>query len=418
MRPVDVSILRMIQGLSQNVHLLIDCYIATLNFDAPLDQLTRIDSLRICLAEKLEMNRPNSSRSPIAPTNLGRKVSDIIYVNPHLKHFHLALQWEWERSDEYMELSDYALWSLGPAIAHCDLESLTLEGDIKIPFPLEKNLISAFNHLTTLSINGIDLVCDMAKVLQGQLPLLRHLYLSAFLTIVEEETLDPSQEMQLREFFSTLNLKSISLLGFSSSLMDHIVQHNGATLATMKHHIREQGMLVSMRGGPALEDLMLQRKTLSTISESCHRLEHFTLDILRKDLLSEKIFDMSNSPLALLMKMRSLRQLRLFLPSTVEETYLPAPSTADILAAYKWIRSQKDGVPVEELVVCLEERGALVRWDVWQLGPRKVGVRHWTGSSWVQEVWDAEEGAMKEKKTCDDGITRSLRPVWLVTEGW
>lgn len=318
----------------------------------------------------------------------------------------------------YAETQAHALEVIGPAIDHNELESLRLEGDFHFNSLAKQIWMPALNHLLSLSISGISLISEMTSALQGQFPLLHTLHLSAFESLDIKATIHPGPA-SLSVFLSELTLTHVSLLGFHSSILMSIVKASNDSIRSLKFHIRESSIDLLMRAGPSIKSLLSSPSDLRTIADTCPKLESFTLDIPRSSLLAHNEKDsQSDSILLILAAMRCLQRIQLYLHTTHIETGLPPPTRTEITAAYAFFHAHKCGYPIEELVVCTEVRGAYERWDVWELGPRLAGIMFRNTRDRVQEIWDVENGWVKEREEWEGCEAGTLRPEWGVMEGW
>ncbi|KAM0805541.1 hypothetical protein BDR22DRAFT_959119 [Usnea florida] len=439
LRPVDPSILSAINELHRSVSLAVDCYVYTRNIDARLDKLACLDSLRVCFLGKTTTNRIGGWANEELGSNPFLDILMIISTNTRLKHLHLSLQRGYGVAvpPVYSEMEQYALEVLGPTIP--DLKSVVLEGDLHFTDKALRIWTKSFNKLRSLYIMGVPLIEEMTKSLQGQMPALQTLKLSAFKDLQEKTTFQ-GDTGSVKAFLSTLTLSSLSLLGFPPDILLHAIRFSCPSLIHLCFHIREDAMALCMRSGPPLSTLLLSTAHLETINCMCPALQSLTLDVTRSNLLTagrppreSPSPDLRPSPIAAfatpttpadhsllfaLATMPNLQHIRLYLHiDPVDGTLLNNPPliAADVLATYAYLRGHKCARPLKSLLVCAAQE----RFEVWESGPdRVVTVECSDGRNGrVREAWDIDEWVMRgrEELTQERGYT--LRPVWGVIKG-
>ena len=112
------------------MNLEVDCYVYTRDIDARLDNISCLDSLRVCFLDTSCTDHEGGWADKGLGSNPFQDRVNIISRNTRLKHLHLSLQkgYKFSISSLYSEIEDYTLQVLGPTIA--DLDSLVLEGDL------------------------------------------------------------------------------------------------------------------------------------------------------------------------------------------------------------------------------------------------------------------------------------------------
>ncbi len=111
LRPIKTSILSAIDRLQRSVQLAVGCYVHTLNSEARLDQLSCVDSLRVCILNVSHIMTHGEPTFTSFDGNPSQEVAKIICQNPGLANLHLSL--EASRTgpfyDLYFETKDKAL---------------------------------------------------------------------------------------------------------------------------------------------------------------------------------------------------------------------------------------------------------------------------------------------------------------------
>ena len=434
LRPIDPSILSTINELHRSVSLEVDCYVYTKNIDARLDKLACLKSLRVCLLGKTPTNRNGGCANEELGSTPFQDILMIISTNTMLEHLHLSLQRGFGVIPPvYSEMEKYALEVLGPTIP--DIKSVVFEGDLHFTDKALEIWTKPFNKLQSLCIMGVPLIEEMTKSLQGQMPALQTLKLSAFKDVHERTTFQ-GDTGSVKAFLSTLTLSSLSLFGFPPDILLHAIRSSGPSLIHLCFHIREDAMELLMRSRPPLSTLLLSTAHLETMNCTCPALQSLTLDVTRSSLLTAGRApgefpspDVWLSPIAAsttptspadhsllfaLANMPTLQHIRLFLHNDpFDRTPLIA---ADVLATYAHLRSYKCARPLKSLLVC----DAPGSFEVWESGPeRMVTVECCDGSNRrVREAWDIDQWVMRGRKEAVQEREYTLRPVWGVTEGW
>lgn len=440
LRPIDPSILSTINELHRSVNLAVDCYVYSRNLDARLDKLDCLESLRVCFVGKTPVNRDGGWANEELGSNPFQNILTIISTNTRLKHLHLSLQRGYGVSipPVYSEMEKYALEVLGPTVP--DLKSVVLEGDLHFTDKALKTWTKPFNKLRSLYIMGVPLIEEMTKSLQGQMPALQTLKLSAFHDLQERTTFQ-GDTGSVKAFLSTLTLSSLSLFGFPPDILLHAIHFSGLSLIHLCFHIREDAMALRMRRGPPLSTLLLSTAHLETINSTCPALQSLTLDVTRSSLLTARrhprespspdlqpsIIAVSATPtspadhslLFALATMPTLQHIRFFLHiDPVDRTQQNSPplTAADVLATYAHLRSHKCARPLKTLLVCAAQES----FEVWDSGPdRVVTVECCDGRNRrVRDAWDVDEWVMRGREEAIQERGYTSRRVWGATEGW
>ena len=417
-----------------------DCYVYTRNVDARLDKVACLESLRVCLSGKTPVNRNGGWANEELGSDPFQDILTIISTNTRLKHLHLSLQRGFGVSvpPVYSEMEQYALEVLGPTIP--DLTSLVLEGDLHFTDKALQTWTKPFSKLRSLYIMGVPLIEEMTKSLQGQMPALQTLKLSAFKN-VQEGTTFQGETGSVNAFLSTLTLSSLSLFGFPPDILMHAIRFSGPSLVHLCFHIREDAMALLMRSGPPLSTLLLSTAHLETINRACSALQTLTLDVTRSSLLTAGKAPQESPPphlqpspittsatptspadhslLSALANMPTLQHIRLFLhhnPVDSLQQNNASLTAADVLATYAHLRRHKHSRPLKSLLVCAAQE----RFEVWESGPERVVTVECCDAmdTRVREAWDVEEWVMRGREEAMQERGYSSRPVWGVTEGW
>lgn len=440
LRPIDPSILTVVDKLPGQVRLAIDCYVHTANSDARLQALSCLDSLRVCLLHKPRLYAHGGGPGFVAYRggNAAEDVAEIVKSNRRLRHLHVVLQGASVPGVPdhplFFETKSHALEIIGRSVLA--IQSLVLEGELSFTQKSLDSWTTPFLHLQSLSIIGVPLVEETTKYLRGHhLPCLHTLTLSAFKDASTKTTFE-NDSTSIKAFLASLTLTRLTLLGFKRDILLHAVECTGSSLRSLSSHIRESALELSMRygpmrAGPFLRSMLLSGEDVALIKAACPSLECINLDVLassppragQQDVpattpqaaasSSEQTstpsdLDTCGAPLPSLspdvqplLSIPILQSLSLFIhkDDTRREHNPSLETTAGIVKLYTFLRSLKKQRPgrFPDVSISTEINGAVVTWKVRNEGPRTVMVERRGGRRVERQVWDWSCGTRVEE---------------------
>ena len=429
LRPIDPSILTVVDELPGQVRLAIDCYVHTTNSDARLHALSCLDSLRVCLLPKPRLYAHGGGPSFVAypgGKNAAEDVAEIFKSNRRLRHLHVALQGASVPGVPdhplFFETKSHALEIIGRNVLA--IQSLVLEGDLSFTQKALESWTTPFLHLQSLSVIGVPLVEETTKYLRGHhLPCLHTLTLSAFKDASTKTTFE-NDSRYINAFLASLTLTRLTLLGFKRDILIHSVQCTGSSLRSLSSHIRESALDLSMRygamrAGPFLRSMLLSGEDIAVIKAACPLLECINLDVLASSLpkagqdVPDKTpkavasSEQTSTPSDLdtcwapfpsfspdvqpLLSIPILQSLSLFIhKDDTRRAHNPSlETTAGIMKLYTFLRSlqQRPGC-FPDVRISSEIKGAVVTWKIRNEGARTVIVERRAGRRVERQVWD------------------------------
>ena len=442
LRPIDPTILTVVDQLPGQVRLAIDCYVNTANLDAKLHGLSCLDSLKVCLLHKprLYAHGGGPNYVPYQGGNAAENVSEIVKSNRRLRHLHLALQGASvpgvPNHPLSLETKRHALEIIGRSVLA--IQSLVLEGELSFTQKALESWTTPFLHLQSLSVIGVSLVEETTKHLRGDhLPRLHTLTLSAFKDASTKMTFE-NNSISINEFFDSLTLKHLTLLGFRRDVLIHAVECTGASLRSLSSHIRESALDLSMRYGPmqagsSLRSMLLNGEDVAVIKATCPLLECINIDVLASSLprASQDVPDTtpqaatSSEPTSTpsdlhtcwaplpsfspdvqsLLSMPILQSLNLFIhrDDTRRDHNPFLETTAGIVKLYDFFRSLKQWPGrFPDVSISSEINGAVVTWNVRNEWARKVLVERRGGKRVESQIWDLSCGTRVEQSFSQD----------------
>ena len=438
LKPIDPSILTVVDKLPGQVRLAIDCYVHTINSDAKLHALSCLDSLRVCLLHK--PRRCAYGGGPVSVAyqggNAAEDVAEIINGKQRLRHLHVALQGASVAGAPehrlFFETKSHALEIIGQSVPA--IQSLVLEGELSFTQNALGSWTTPFLHLQSLSIIGVPLVEETTKYLRGHhLPCLHTLTLSAFKDASTKTTFENDSAF-INAFLASLTLTRLTLLGFRREILIHAVECTGSSLRSLSSHIRESALDLSMRYGPRragtfLRSILLSGEDVAVIKAACPSLECINFDVLASSLpragqdvpnttpqaaaaassgqtSTPSDLDTRWAPLPSfspdvqpLLTIPSLQSLSLFIHKDTPREQNPSlETTAGIMKLYTFLRSLKPRPGrFPDVSISSEINGAVVTWEVRNEGPRTVMVERRNGRRVEREVWDLSRGTRVEE---------------------
>ena len=434
LRPLKPSVIRAINALHRPVRLALGCYVHTINSDAPLDRISCLDSLRVCMLNTPRMLAHGGPNDTAYYGDPSREVAEIIRQNPNLTDLHLSLKANraGRRHDLHLATKDDALEHIGGTVSH--LKSLTLEGDLRFTSKAWTTWASRsiWEQLQSLSIISMPMVDQIIELLQGQLSNLETLKVSAY-EDYQSSGHDKFHEdhSPLIKFLGTLQLTRLCLSGFHPEILFHALETSGSTLRYLRFQIRESVKSLELCGGPPYAELLLSHTILKDIRRFCPLLEWLGLNVKYSDLSGEKRhkIDSSRNPsgssplpnlpvLTSLAKITSLRHIRLFLTEEMKwkEPLSQNISSATAISTFKHIRTHKRGAALKSLTINIRVLHRYSLWSIHELGPRMALLEYRQDTTSVKEVWDIEAMALKRRE--EGGVVRSWHPEWGIGDGW
>ena len=401
------------------MNLAIHCYVYPTDRGIRLDQLSCLESLRICLGQIARF--PSEGLNPDTIEDL----TVVIPQSSRLKHLHLSLlSGSHNRTRLYTQMKTDALELLGPLVPQ--LESLTLEGDLHLSAKALQSWSRPLQNLRSLSLGGMSLIDQISKNIPDHMPLLQTLELSAFQSLQEKCTFDfEPDEHQVKPLLSSPQLKNLSFIGFPTAILWDALESNGPSLKSIRFHIREDEDALCLRRGPDLSKLLLTTWYLHRMSSKCCALRSITLDVGRSDIPYDEDLIQADikpsNPLYAITLMPQLQHLHIFLLNDAFGVRSPDPTTEDVLITYNSIRRLKQGCSLQNLLICWGQQ----RWEVWDSGPgRMVSMLYKSGrggGEWLRETWDLDRSPIARIEVRVEGreeTVSSLRGEWCITPGW
>ncbi len=438
LRPIDPSILTVVDKLPGQVRLAIDCYVHTINSDAKLHALSCLDSLRVCLLHKPRMYPHGGGPGFVAHRggNAAEEVAEIIKSNRRLKHLHVALQGASVPGVPdhglFVETKSHALEIIGRSVP--PIQSLVLEGELSFTQKALGSWTTPFLHLQSLSIIGVPLVEEMTKYLRANhLPCLHTLTLSAFKDASTKTTFG-NDSTSIKAFLASLKLTRLTLLGFKRDILIHAVECTGSSLRSLSSHIREGAFYLSMwygpmRAGAFLRSMLLSGEDVAVIKAACPSLECVNFDVLASSLpkagqdvpnttpqaaaassgQTSTLSDLDTcwAPLPSfspdvqpLLSIPTLQSLSLFIHKDTPREQNPyLETTAGIIKLYISLRSLKQRPGrFPDVSISSEINGAVVTWEVRSEGAGTVMVERRNGRRVEREIWDLSRGTRSEER--------------------
>ena len=440
LRPIDPSILTVVDKLPGQVRLAIDCYVHTANSDARLHALSCLDSLRVCLLHKPRLFAHSGGPSFVAYRggNAAEDVAEIVKSNRRLKHLHVVLQGTSVAGVPdhrlFFETKSHALEIIGRSVLA--IQSLVLEGEFSFTQNALASWKTPFLQLQSLSIIGVPLVEETTKYLQGRhLPCLHTLTLSAFKDASTKTTFE-NDATSIKAFLASLTLTRLTLLGFRRDILIHAVECTGSSLRSLGSHIRESALDLSMRygpmrAGPFLRSMLLSGEDVAVIKAACPSLECINLDVLAsspptagryvpnttpqaaaaasKQTSTPSDLDTGRAPLPSfspdvqpLLSIPSLQSFSLFVhkDDTGREHNPPLETAAGFIKLYSFLRSLMKHRPgrFPDVTISTDMNGAVVTWKVRSEGARTVMVERRHGRRVERQVWDWSCGTRVEDR--------------------
>ncbi|CAD6571750.1 MAG: hypothetical protein ASARMPRED_004777 [Alectoria sarmentosa] len=440
LRPIDPSILTVVDKLPGQVRLAIDCYVHTANPDARLQALSCLDSLRVCLLHKPRLYPHGGGPGFVAYRggNAAEDVAEIVKNNRRLRHLHVVLQGASVPGvPEYrlfLETKSHALEIIGRSVLA--IQSLVLEGELSFTQKSLDSWTTPFLHLQSLSIIGVPLVEETTKYLRGHhLPCLHTLTLSAFKDASTKTTFE-NDSTSIKAFLASLTLTRLTLLGFKRDILLHAVECTGSSLRCLSSHVRESALDLSMRygpvrAGPFLRSMLLSGEDVAVIKAACPSLECIDLDVLASSppragqkyvpattpqAAAAASSEQSSTPSDLdtcgahlpsfspdlqpLLSIPTLQSLSLFVhkDDTRHEHNPSLETTPGIIRLYAFLRSLKQRPGrFPDVSVSIEINGAVVIWKTRNEGPRTVVVERRGGRRVERQGWDWSRGTRVEE---------------------
>ena len=431
LKPIDPSILTVVDKLPGQVRLAIDCYVHTANLDAGLHTISCLDSLRVCLLHKPRLYAHGGGPSFVAYQggNAAEDVAEIVKSNRRLRHLHVALQGVTvpgvSEHRLFSETKGHALEIIGRSVPA--IQSLVLEGELSFTQKALGSWTTPFLHLESLSIIGVPLIEEMTKYLRGHhLPHLHALTLSACKDASTKTTFE-NDSVSIKAFLASLTLTHLNLLGFRRDILIHAVECTGSSLRSLHSHIREGAFDLSMRYGPLrartiLRSILLSGEDVAVIKATCPSLESINVDVLASSLpragqdvpdtspqaatCSEATstpsdLDTSWGPLPSLspdiqslLSIPILQSLSLFIhKDDTQRAHNPSlETTAGIIRQYTFLRNlQQTPGRFPDLSISSEINGAVVTWTVRTEWARTVMVERRDGRRVERQIlmqWD------------------------------
>ena len=434
LRPLKPSVLSAINALRRPVHLALGCYVHTINTDAQLDEISCLNSLRVCIPNTPCMRAYGVLGNANYYGDASQEVADIVRQNPDLVDLHLSV-----KANEGRQLHSLHLQTKQDVLKHIGcvvprLESLTLEGDLRFTDEAWTawDTRCIWEQLRTLSIIGMLMLDQITIRLQGQLYNLETLKVSAY----DDYQSSGHDEFHydhgpLIRFLAGLKLTRLCLSGFHPAILFHALESSAATLRYLRFQIRENDMSLQLSGGPPYASLLLSHTILKDIRRQCPLLEWIGLNVKWSDLASEEQHqpDSSKDPdldiLTTLAKMPSLRHIRLFLTGgqkfeinglTRTEPLRQVLSSTAAIATFSHIRTRKRGAAIQSLTINVRLLHHNSLWRIHELGPRMALLEYRQDTISVKEVWDTEAVTMKRRE--HGGVARGWHPEWGIGDGW
>lgn len=417
--------------------LAVDCYVYPRDLKARLEDLSCLRSLRVCFLANSSMSRGVKGANEELGSNPFQGIVKLVSTNTRLKHLHLRLREDsLSSSPIYREMRDHALEILGPVLP--DLESLVLEGDLHFTDKALKTWTKPLNQLQSLQIRGLPLVEQITRSLQGQMPALQTLKLSAFPNQQDYTTFhgDPTY---LKAFLSTLVLTDLSLQGFPPDILWHALQSSGPTLRHLCFYSDDATGLDTRAGPPLLPTMLLSTEYLRTLISTCPALQRIILDVTNSSILTAEkpsqesppsASNLQPSPIATssspltrangslllpLASMPALQHIHFFVLNDLVQLFDPYLTTADAVAVYAYLRNHKRGCPLKTLLICVDGRF----YELWESAPEGVVMLEYRDSTGylVREVWDLSGGVMRGREEKHQERRFCSWPVWGEIEG-
>ena len=456
LRPIDPSILTVVDKLPSQVRLAIDCYVHTANSDVRLDTISCLDSLRVCLLHQPRFNPHGGGPTFVAygGSNAAEDVAEIIKSNRRLRHLHIALQGVSAPGVPnhrlFSETKSHALEIIGRSVL--GIQSLVFEGELSFTQKTFGSWEMPFLHLQSLSIIGVPLVEETTKCLRGHhLPRLHTLTLSAFKDAFTKTTFE-KDSTHINAFLASLTLTRLTLLGFRRDVVMHAVECSGSSLRSLTSHIRESALDLIMRYGtmraPFLSSMLLNGEDVATIKAACPSLECINFDVSASNLQDTGPYVPGPTPQAAASALNlqntgpdvpgptpqaAASSLQTSTPSDLDPSWSPLPSfspriqpvlsiptlqslslsilrhdsrrehnplletTAGIRMLYDFLRNlnQRPG-RFPDVSIAREINGAVTTWQVRHEGPKTVTVERRSGRRVEREVWDLSSGTSLE----------------------
>ncbi len=453
LRPIDPSMLTVVDKLPSQVRLAIDCYVHTANSDARLDMISCLDSLRVCLLHQPQRYIHGGGPSFVAyrGSNAAEDVAEIIKSNRRLRHLHIALQGVSAPGVPdhrlFSETKSHALEIIGRSVL--GIQSLVFEGELSFTQKTLGSWEMPFLHLQSLSIMGVPLVEETTKCLRGHhLPRLHTLTLSAFKDALTKTTFE-KDSTHINAFLASLTLTRLTLLGFRRDVVMHAVECSGSSLRSLTSHIRESALDLimrygTMRAGPFLSSMLLNGEDVATIKAACPSLECINFDVLASNLqdTGPDVFGPTPQAAASAPNLQdtgpdvpgptpqaATSSMQTSTPSDLDPSWSPLPSfspriqpflsiptlqslslfilrhdsrrehnplletTAGIRMLYDFLRNlnQRPGRFPDVSIAC-----EVVTWEVRYEGAKTVTVERRSGRRVEREVWDLSSGTSLE----------------------